>query len=677
MDAVPATAGRIFISYRREETAYPAGWLFDNLADRFGPDQVFKDVDSIAPGDDFIEVINDAVGSCDVLLALIGNQWLTITNEDGGRRIDDPNDFVRLEIQAALARNVRVIPVLVDEARMPREEDLPPAIAKLVRRQALELSPSHFAHDVGRLLKVLDRTLTDAHAQAVVREPEPKPLTPERSPPEPYAADERRTTSALALSLSPVAAGGRRSSKHELRVANHGGDAVGVELSVDGSDELDIEVAPRQLRVEAGALALATLWARPRRRLIAGRARRRGFRVLASVAATPVTEAEGQMLQRPLLPWWAGPAGLAVLLLVAVVLRPQPEALITIPAAGDGSATDVVASLQRVGLTAETRPEPNDSVGYGRIIRLAPPAGSRVPRGGRVTVYVSSGPRTKPLPERIQAAGEIKVGSIARFGSSGEDLNPFVFPDPGTGRFPGFDDDLSQAMAKRLQVKVRFVKLQHYTWSFRSLSEGDVDLSMSVLRDIGRHQEEVDFVDYLENATVLLVPKGDRNAIRSTDDLCGKTIVRPLETVAGSILADSDRCKARGSRPIALMTCPDVPGAQKPEAEHARLADCPDHGDPLQLLVEGRAQAAMVDSPLAEQALKRSSVFRQSLEVAPRVKLDGGPFGIAVRKGDSQLRDAVQSALRAIIADGTYDQIVRKWGLERLALRTAAVNGGP
>jgi TIR domain len=134
--------GRIFISYRRGETAYAAGWLYDRLADHYGGGQVFKDVDSIELVDDFVEVINGAVGSCDVLLALIGEDWLSITDADGRRRLDDPHDFVRLEIEAALARNVRVIPILVDGARMPTDEELPDSLDRLARRQALELSPA-------------------------------------------------------------------------------------------------------------------------------------------------------------------------------------------------------------------------------------------------------------------------------------------------------------------------------------------------------------------------------------------------------------------------------------------------------------------------------------------------------------------------------------------------------
>jgi TIR domain len=173
----PAVPGRIFISYRREETAYPAGWLFDRLADHYGGGQVFKDVDSIELGDDFVEVITTAVASCDVLLALIGDQWLTITDEDGRRRLDNPDDFVRLEIEAALARKVRVIPILVDGARMPRPDQLPPSLAPLARRQALELSPSRFEFDTTRLVRVLDKTLAEAR-----RDDDAAPVPAARAP---------------------------------------------------------------------------------------------------------------------------------------------------------------------------------------------------------------------------------------------------------------------------------------------------------------------------------------------------------------------------------------------------------------------------------------------------------------------------------------------------------------
>jgi glycerophosphoryl diester phosphodiesterase len=154
-------AGRVFISYRRQETAWPARQLYDLLVAELGANRVFKDVDNIEPGDDFVERIQSAVGSCDVLLALIGPQWLTITDATGARRLDDPEDFVRIEVETALTRDdVRVIPILVDNAKMPTPQELPKGLAALTRRQAVEINPVNF--DTRRLLRVLNDTLKDA-----------------------------------------------------------------------------------------------------------------------------------------------------------------------------------------------------------------------------------------------------------------------------------------------------------------------------------------------------------------------------------------------------------------------------------------------------------------------------------------------------------------------------------
>jgi hypothetical protein len=212
----PATSGRIFISYRREETAYPAGWLYDRLAGHFGGGQVFKDVDSIQLGDDFVEVITRAVGSCDVLVALIGGEWLTMTDAHGRRRLDDPDDFVRLEIEAALSRGVRVIPVLVDGARMPHADELPDSLATLVRRQALELSPARFDFDTSRLLKVLDRTLAEVRATRPhpVLRPAPAGTAPDPSPEAPERREQagQSPTSGTAPA-APAAPGGPRAGR--------------------------------------------------------------------------------------------------------------------------------------------------------------------------------------------------------------------------------------------------------------------------------------------------------------------------------------------------------------------------------------------------------------------------------------------------------------------------------
>jgi hypothetical protein len=115
---------RIFVSYRRVDASWATRWLTDRLAGQFGAGVVFQDVDSIRPGDDFAAEIETAVGSCSVLLAVIGPRWLAAESDTGQRRVDNPEDWVRLEIEAAMNRGIRIIPVLIDGARMPSAAEL-------------------------------------------------------------------------------------------------------------------------------------------------------------------------------------------------------------------------------------------------------------------------------------------------------------------------------------------------------------------------------------------------------------------------------------------------------------------------------------------------------------------------------------------------------------------------
>jgi hypothetical protein len=146
-------AGRIFISYRRADTANQAGWLADRLVAQYGRNQVVKDVDSIQLGNDFADVIAAAVTSCNVLLALIGHQWLAAA--PGG------DDYVRVEIESALTRGVQVIPVLVDGARMPTAAELPPSLALLAQRAPLSLGAANPEGDVSRITQVLDQNIAE------------------------------------------------------------------------------------------------------------------------------------------------------------------------------------------------------------------------------------------------------------------------------------------------------------------------------------------------------------------------------------------------------------------------------------------------------------------------------------------------------------------------------------
>jgi hypothetical protein len=133
--------------------------LSDCLVDRFGKGRVFLDVDAIEPGADFAEEISRAVAACQVLLVVIGPNWLTVTDERSRRRLDDPDDIVRLEIEAALTRDVRVIPILVEGAVMPGRQDLPESLVRLGRLNALHIRHESFRSDAGRLVTAIERVL--------------------------------------------------------------------------------------------------------------------------------------------------------------------------------------------------------------------------------------------------------------------------------------------------------------------------------------------------------------------------------------------------------------------------------------------------------------------------------------------------------------------------------------
>lgn len=149
---------KVFISYRRDDSAGHAGRIHDRLEREFGRDLLFMDVDAIPIGADFVEVLTEAVGKCDVLLAVIGPMWCDIRNGDGSRRLDDESDFVRIEIATALRRGIPIIPVLLDDTEMPRPVQLPAEMQMLCRRNAVGVRHTSFHADMDRLIAGLKRT---------------------------------------------------------------------------------------------------------------------------------------------------------------------------------------------------------------------------------------------------------------------------------------------------------------------------------------------------------------------------------------------------------------------------------------------------------------------------------------------------------------------------------------
>jgi len=339
--STPAAAGRIFISYRRSEADFPAGWLYDHLVAQFGRDQVFKDVDSIEPGEDFAEVIADAVGSCDVLLVLIGDRWLTISDEDGKRRLDDPSDLIRLEIEAALARNVRVIPILVGRTGMPPAEQLPASLVRLARRQALELSPSRFKSDMARLLRALDKTLVEEQARRGVEEPP----------------------------NGRVDAGGAGELAGAVTVEDEAGPPVTPRAPVPVDEPAGGSTSAGRGPVDP---APARQW-RGRWSVRALRARPRSLGKLAAVLLV------------------------AIALVVAIDLIARRQALAEVPDLAGSTTQSATERLKRSKLPFEVRSRP-DTASEGTVLETEPPAGTTLARGEVVVVYVSSGPSGVAVP---------------------------------------------------------------------------------------------------------------------------------------------------------------------------------------------------------------------------------------------------------------------------------------
>jgi hypothetical protein len=150
-----AALSAIFLNYRRSDSEGESRRLFEDLTSHFGSEAVFMDVAAIEPGRDFRKAIDKSVSSCSVLLAVIGREWLETKDDAGGRRLDDPNDFVRIELASALRRDIPVVPVLVRGAMMPRVDQLPDDLKELAYRNAVELTYARWKSDVQALAQAL------------------------------------------------------------------------------------------------------------------------------------------------------------------------------------------------------------------------------------------------------------------------------------------------------------------------------------------------------------------------------------------------------------------------------------------------------------------------------------------------------------------------------------------
>jgi CHASE2 domain-containing sensor protein len=214
LDRLPGEQAAFLISYRREQSRWPAHILTGALTERFGEHTVFKDTDSISAGEQWPQRIEDAVGHCDVMLVLIGPRWIDAAYADGSRRLDDPEDWVRREIESGLAASCAVVPVLLDGALMPDDDALPPSLRPLVHRNAYSLTPEHWDEQLVELLASIQegriRAFLAAEAAAgttpaahVTPQATPAPAS---APPPPSAASAPPPPSAASAPPPPSAA---------------------------------------------------------------------------------------------------------------------------------------------------------------------------------------------------------------------------------------------------------------------------------------------------------------------------------------------------------------------------------------------------------------------------------------------------------------------------------------
>ncbi|MFG2119630.1 ABC transporter substrate-binding protein [Streptomyces sp. NPDC048710] len=276
---------------------------------------------------------------------------------------------------------------------------------------------------------------------------------------------------------------------------------------------------------------------------------------------------------------------------------------------------------------------------------------------GSGSASTSNAPLADKLPKEIRDKGEIKVGSDIAYA-------PVEFKD-SSGNVVGLDPDLAAAMGKQLGVKLTF---ENGTFDalLTGLRSGRYDIAMSAMTDNKNRQEGVDpdtgkkvgegvdFVDYLTAGVSIYTRKGDTKGITSWTDLCGKKIAVERGTVSED-LAKQEAKKCPSGKKLTIEAFDDDQQSQ------TRLRS-------------GGVDAASSDFPVAAYAVKTSGGGKDFQIVGDQV--EAAPYGIAVAKSDTQLRDALQAALNAVIKSGDYEKILEKWGAQDGAVKESAINGG-
>lgn len=271
--------------------------------------------------------------------------------------------------------------------------------------------------------------------------------------------------------------------------------------------------------------------------------------------------------------------------------------------------------------------------------------------GNATTTTTSSADLFSKLPPAIQSSKEIRVGSDIEYA-------PIEFFKENTTQTMGVDYDLAQAMGAKLGVKFTFIDDTDFAGIIGALQAGRFDIIMSAMNDTAaRRAKGADFIDYFTAGTSIIVQKGNPKGIKTLDDFCGQTVAVQKGTVQDTDLLTPQVAKCKNT------------------AKPLNVLRFEKDTDALQQVKNGRAVANLEDFPVAAYNAKTSG-GGNDFDAVDVPGIGPGDYGIAVLKSNTALRDAVQAALKAVIADGTYDQILAKWNVTAGALKTATINAG-
>lgn len=426
----------IFISYRREESAGHAGRIYDRLRDKFGKGRVFMDVSAIEPGVDFVEAIDRAVGSCAVLLVVIGRRWLECANPAGRRRLDDPKDFIRLEVGTALRRTIRVIPVLVQDAQMPGEEDLPEEMKLLARRNAIEINDNHWDSDLTQLVETLERVMAGGAGPAP---PADKTVKPGEGGKKNRLTWLISSITALFLALAGLFTG--IDSFRDAFVKLFRG-APTVTTTNGNTPVATPPPAPGQRPTAPATVSVPKVIGLPEREAVATLSDA-GFTAQVEQRISP-DDRPGKVFHQEPQPGTSRPAGAAIVLHVAKAPAqkppkpPPPSAKLVVPDVVGQTLETASSNLKKRGFSAEVAGEhESGEVPAGTVLRHFPKAGDKLERGGKVGLVMAIKPDepelvTVPNVVRQPLERAVKMLTEAGLQPGAETPRPVKNIRPGT-----------------------------------------------------------------------------------------------------------------------------------------------------------------------------------------------------------------------------------------------------